>query len=185
MTEKKHKNTKEQTKPETKTQEQNLEDSIKKLEQEKREIENTAKRAQFDYINLRMDFDRLQKQVDEKEKSMKIEILIENVRKFLPFVEELRKSLETLPEEQKSLPLAKGLELTYNKFLKTLESMSITPIESIWLEPDSFLHEPVSTAPTEDPKIKWKIIKEFEKWFVFKKDWETKIITTSKVVIWQ
>ena len=33
--------------------------------------------------------------------------------------------------------------------------------------------------------MKWKIIKEFEKGFFYEKDWDKKVVTTSKVVIGQ
>jgi len=159
--------------------------NIEKLKQEKNEISEMAKRAQYDYINLKMDFDRLVKLTEEKEKNMQTDILIENIKKILPFVEELRKSLDTISKEQQETPLAKGLQLTYNKFLKTLEWINIFPIESLGLTPDSSIHEPVNIQPTEDKKLKWKIIQEFERWFIYKTNWETKVITTSKVVIWQ
>jgi hypothetical protein len=63
-------------------------------------------KAQRDYINLKFDFDRFQKQVQEKEKDSELNSLISNVRKFLPFVEDLRKSLENISQEKKADPLA-------------------------------------------------------------------------------
>jgi len=59
--------------------------------------------------------------------------------------------------------------MVYNKFLKTLEHLHIKAISSIGLAPDSFLHEPVSVEPVEDEKMKGKIIKEFERGFVYEK----------------
>jgi len=158
---------------------------ITQLQQEKKELEETCKRAQFDYINLKSDMDLLQRHTNQKEKTMQTDSLIEIVKNFLPFVEELRKSLENIPKWNKKTPLAKGIELTYNKFLKTLESMNIFSIQSIGLKPDTFLHEPVSIQPTKDKKLKGKIIQEFERGFIYKKDGETKVITTSKVIIGQ
>ena len=60
--------------------------------------------------------------------------------------------------------------MIYDKFLKTLEHLHIKPIASVGLVPDSFLHEPVSVEPVEDEKLKGKIIKEFERGFVYDKD---------------
>ncbi len=75
--------------------------------------------------------------------------------------------------------------MTYDNFIKTLENMHIKAIEAIGLNPDSLLHEPVNMQPTDDKKLKGKIIQEFERGFVYEKDWEKKVITTSKVVIGQ
>jgi molecular chaperone GrpE (heat shock protein) len=75
--------------------------------------------------------------------------------------------------------------MVYNKFLKTLEHLHIKSIDSIWLVPDSFLHEPVSVQPIEDEQLKGKIIKEFERGFVYHKGDDTRVIIPSKVIVWQ
>jgi molecular chaperone GrpE (heat shock protein) len=98
-------------------------------------------------------------------------------------LEDLRKSLENITQEHLQDPLTKWVQIVYLNFLKTLNSMNIYPIESIWRDPDGLYHEPISAVPAEDPKMKWKIIQEFSRWFYYKKDWEVKVISTSKVVI--
>ncbi len=162
-----------------------LEDKILQLEKEKKEFEDIAKRSQYEYINLKMDFDRYQKQVQESNKNIEVDSLISVVKKFLPFLEDLRKSLENITDEYKDDPLAKGVQIVYNKFIKTLEGLHIKAIDSLGLVPDSFLHEPVSIEPVTDNAMKGKIVKEFERWFVYQKDWEKKVIRPSKVIVWQ
>ncbi len=162
---------------------QSLRSQISILEKEKLELTEMAKRAQYDYINLKMDFDRFIRQTDEKNKNINLDSLIEVVKKFLPFLEDLRKSLENITQEHLQDPLTKWVQIVYLNFLKTLNSMNIYPIESIWRDPDGLYHEPISAVPAEDPKMKWKIIQEFSRWFYYKKDWEVKVISTSKVVI--
>lgn len=156
---------------------------IAQLEKELAEQKEITKRAQYDYINLKMDFDRRQRLKEEEGKTAYIDTLIASVQKFLPFVESLRKSIETIPAEQQENALAKGVIMTYNKFVQTLENMKIKQINAIGLVPDGLLHEPVSTQLTDDEAMKGKIIAEFEKWFVYDDGQTKKIITTSKVVI--
>jgi hypothetical protein len=56
-------------------------------------------------------------------------------------------------------------------------------IESIWLEPNVDYHEPLWVEETQDETMKWKIIKEYEKWFLLTQ-WDNKIvIKTAKVVV--
>lgn len=162
-----------------------LEDKIAQLEKEKKEFEEIAKRSQYEYINLKMDFDRYQRQTQESNKNIEIDSLISVVKKFLPFLEDLRKSLENITDEHQEDPLTKWVQMIYNKFLKTLENLHIKSIDSLWLVPDSFLHEPVSVEPVEDETMKGKIIKEFERWFVYENNWEKKVIRASKVIVWQ
>ncbi|MCF7834816.1 nucleotide exchange factor GrpE [Candidatus Gracilibacteria bacterium] len=160
-----------------------LNKKIQELENEKKEITEMTKRAQYDYINLKMDFDRLVRQTEEKDANQGIDILIDVVKKFLPFVENLRKSLENINKEQLQDPLTKGVQIVYDNFIKTLGSMNIKAIESVGLEPDLFFHEPVSVQKTEDKKMKGKIIQEFERGFFWEKDGEKKVIVSSKVIV--
>jgi molecular chaperone GrpE (heat shock protein) len=86
---------------------QSLRSQISILEKEKLELTEMAKRAQYDYINLKMDFDRFIRQTDEKNKNINLDSLIEVVKKFLPFLEDLRKSLENITQEHLQDPLTK------------------------------------------------------------------------------
>jgi len=154
---------------------------IEKLTKDLEDSKQIASKAQYDYINLKMDFDNYIKRNEEYKKEQKIDILIDIVKKFIPFVENLRKSLMNITNKEDVL--SKWVQMVYDKFIETLESMNILQIESIWLTPDSVLHEPISIQETKDNDLKWKIILEFEKWFVYRKDWIQKIINTSKVVV--
>lgn len=108
-----------------------LEDKIAQLEKEKKELEEIAKRSQYEYINLKMDFDRYQRQIQESSKNSETDSLISVVKKFLPFLEDLRKSLENITDEHMEDPLTKGVQMIYDKFLKTLESLHIKTIDSL------------------------------------------------------
>ena len=110
---------------------QELEDKMAHLEKANKELEEIAKMSQYDYINLKMDFDRYQRQIQESSHMMELDSLLSVVKKFLPFIEDLRKSLENITDEHKEDPLTKGVQMIYNKFLKTLEHLHIKPIASI------------------------------------------------------
>jgi molecular chaperone GrpE len=168
---------------ETTSQDDTHSTKIAQLEKELAEQKEISKRAQYDYINLKMDFDRRQRLKEEEGKTAHIDTLIASVQKFLPFVESLRKSIDTIPADQQENALAKGVIMTYNKFVQTLEGMKIKQIDAIGLVPDGLFHEPVSTQATDDEAMKGKIVAEFEKGFVYDDGQTKKIITTSKVVI--
>ena len=86
---------------------QELENKILQLEQEKKEFEEIAKRSQYEYVNLKMDFDRYQRQMKESGQNMELTSLLSVVKKFLPFIEDLRKSLENITDEHQEDPLTK------------------------------------------------------------------------------
>lgn len=162
-----------------------IQKEVEKLQKDLQEQTEIATRAQRDYVNLKLDFDRYQRQTAEKEQDLELMSLLSSVKKFLPFVEDLRKSLSNIPEEQKSDPLAHGVQLVYNNFLKTLEWINVYQIEAIGLVPDANLHEPVSAVPATDEKQKWKIVQEFERGFVYRKSDKQIVLKISKVIVAQ
>lgn len=161
------------------------EDIIKELEDKILNLETITKKAQHDYIMLKYDFDSLVTRTEKEKEENKLNAMIDNIKKFLPFIEQLRQSLTTLTDEQADSSLAKGITLVYGNLLKTLEKMNITPIQSQGLEPDAELHEPLGSEPVTDETLKGKIIKEYEQGFVYIKDDKKIIIKASKVIIGQ
>ena len=157
-----------------------IQKEVEKLQKDLKEQTEISSRAQRDYINLKLDFDRYQRQTTEKEKDLELMSLLSSVKKFLPFVEDLRKSLANIPEDKKSDPLAQWVQLVYDNFLKTLNWINVYQIEAIWLVPDATLHEPVSAVPATDDKMKWKIVQEFERGFYYEKDGKRTVLKTSK-----
>lgn len=166
----------------TKNQSEDLVKKVQALENEIQEKNEIAKNSQIAYLHLKSDFDILQRQTQQKLENAEHDALIKVVKKFLPFIEDLRKSLFNINEEQRESPMGKGLEMMYTKILQSLHSLHIEPIESIGLTPDAEVHEPVSLQPTENPKLKGKIIQEFEQGFIYK-DKERKIILQPAKVI--
>jgi molecular chaperone GrpE len=181
------KNTKQATEHEKKKSAtiEELEKRIQDLEKQLSEQEEITKKAQYEYLNLKTDFDRRQRVKQEEAKTAHIDTLIKAISKLLPFVETLRKSLETLNDEQKASSLGQGIQMTYNKFITTLESMHIKPILAVGESPDTNKHEPVSTQSVDDEKQKGKIIAELERGFIYEDSEIKKVITTSKVIIGQ
>jgi len=96
------KNDKKQEESTVKTNEQ-----ILALEKKLQEQEDMTKKAQHDYINLKYDFDRRQRQYESEKKTAEMDALVASIKKLLPFVDDLRKSLENIPADQKENPLSK------------------------------------------------------------------------------
>jgi molecular chaperone GrpE (heat shock protein) len=86
---------------------ESLKSQISQLNKDKLELTEMAKRAQYDYINLKMDFDRFIRQTDDKNQTINLDSLIDVVKKFLPFLEDLRKSLDNITSEHMQDPLTK------------------------------------------------------------------------------
>lgn len=161
-----------------------LQAEIKKLQAQLAEKDEIVKNAQLAYLRAKNDMEMIQRQSAMKAESMHQDLLVKIVKKLLPFVEDLRKSLENLSDEQKDSDMWKWVQMVYDKFLKALEEFGVYPIPSLHETPDTLLHEPIGMQPTQDKKLKWKIIQVFEQWFYYQKEnWDKFTIFPSKVVI--
>ena len=163
-----------------------LQAEIKKLQSQLTEKDEIVKNAQLAYLRAKNDMEMIQRQSAMKAESMHQDLLIKIVKKLLPFVEDLRKSLENLSDEDKKSAMWKWVQMVYDRFIKALEWFDIFPIPSLHENPDTLMHEPIWIQPTEDKKLKWKIIQVFEQWFYYQKENGDKVtIFPSKVVIGQ
>ena len=126
----------------------------------------------------------MQRQTEQKIQNANRDAIITVAKKFLPLVENLRKSLLNLSPEQQETSIGKGIKMMYDGFLKNLEALKIESIPAVGLAPDPQFHEPVSMQATEDEALKGKIIQEFEQGFVFKDGEEALVLIPSKVIVW-
>ena len=163
-----------------------LQAEIKKLQMQLAEKDEIVKNAQLAYLHAKNDMEMIQRQSAMKAESMHQDLLIKIVKKLLPFVEDLRKSLGTLSDEQKESTMWKWVQMVHDKFIKALAEFSVYPIPSLHEIPNTMLHEPIWMQPTDDKKLKWKIIQVFEQWFYYQKEnWDKVTIFPSKVIIGQ
>ena len=82
-----------------------LQAEIVKLQSQLAEKDEIVKNAQLAYLHAKNDMEMIQRQSAMKAESMHQDLLIKIVKKLLPFVEDLRKSLETLSDEHKNSPM--------------------------------------------------------------------------------
>ncbi len=163
-----------------------LQAEIKKLQAQLAEKDEIVKNAQLAYLRAKNDMEMIQRQSAMKAESMYQDLLIKIVKKLLPFVEDLRKSLENLSKEDKNSAMWKWVQMIHDRFIKALEGFNIFPIPSLHETPDTLMHEPIWMQPTDDKKLKWKIIQVFEQWFYYQKEnWDKVTIFPSKVIIGQ
>ena len=161
-----------------------LQAEIKKLQLQLDEKDEIVKNAQLAYLRAKNDMEMIQRQSLMKAESMHQDLLVKIVKKLLPFVEDLRKSLWTLSDEQKESTMWKWVQMVYDRFIKALAEFNVFPIPSLHESPDTLMHEPVGIQPVEDKKLKWKIIHIFEQWFYYQKEnWDKITIFPSKVVV--
>ena len=159
--------------------------SVEALQAKVKNLEEVAKKAQYDYVMLKYDFDSFQRRVEQDAKENKAQILSDVVKKLLPVIDQLSYSVWHMPEELAGNKRADGVKLVYDNAMKTLNSLGIEKIATIGEEPDSELHEPLSMEPAEDENMKGKIIKEYEPGYILEQGDSKKVIKAAKVIVGQ
>ncbi len=155
------------------------------LEAKAKNLEEVAKKAQYDYVMLKYDFDSYQRRVEQDNKEGKSQTLIDIMKKLLPVIDQLSFSVDHMPEDLKGNKWADGVKIVYDNAVKTLASLGIEKIAAIGEEPDSELHEPLSVEPTDDEAMKGKIIKEYEAGYILKQGETKRVIKAAKVIVGQ
>lgn len=168
---------------ENKQDENQPEQSVEELQAKIKDLEEVAKKAQYDYVMLKYDFDSYQRRMEQDAKDGKSQMLADIMKKFLPVIDQLSYSVDHMPEDMKSNTFADGVKLVYDNAMKTLANFWIEKIATIGEEPDSELHEPLSVEPTDDEAMKGKIIKEYEAGYVLKQGEAKKVIKAAKVIV--
>lgn len=160
-----------------------LESENKELSWELIKIKEVAAHSQAQYITLKQDFDAYQSRNEKDKKDNEIRQFIESLNMILPFVEELRKSTENLPKELKDNEWAKWVIMQYRWIINKLKEKWVLEIESIGKEPDHEYHEPIGIE-TSEKKMKGKIVREYEKWFIYNQWDREMLIKAAKVIVW-
>ena len=113
------------------------------------------------------EFDNFRKRT-EKEKSAMYEIGAKDViTKILPVVDNFERGLAAVPEEAKGTPFADGMEKIYKQLMKTLEDLSVKPIEAVGKEFDPNFHNAVMHI--DDEELGENVVaEEFQKGYTYR-----------------
>ena len=80
-----------------------LQKQVQTLTAELEKYKQIAANSQSQYVNLKYDFDAYMLRIEKEKKSLKRDSLIDSVKNILPFLEDLRKTIESIDKEN---PLA-------------------------------------------------------------------------------
>lgn len=156
---------------------------IAKLEQQLADMTAIAKRAQADYVMLKVDFDGYAQRQEQQKEQTKEDNLVQLVKRLVPVFSTLKQMVQTVPGELADNAWTQGVALTYNKLLTELEGLGVRTISpTIGEDPDLHLHLPLGVEES-DATLQGKVVKILEDWYLYKgKDREV-VITPAKVLL--
>lgn len=113
------------------------------------------------------EFENYRKRTDKEKADMFENGARSVIEKLLPVIDSFERGLSILSEEEKTNPVAEGMDKIHKQFLKALEDMGVIPIEAVGKEFDPDFHNAVMHG--EDENFGENIIaEEFQKGYLYK-----------------
>jgi molecular chaperone GrpE len=160
-----------QAESENSNQSENLEDKIAVLEQEVNQYKELAlrKAAEFENYKRRTENDQLNLLKYAAESL---------IIKLLPTVDDLERSLDHMTDETDAQKIKEGIQLVYNKFMKTLDEQGIKKIDSVGKPFSVEFHEALMQR-ADDSVPPHTVIDELETGYMYK----DRVIRHAKVIV--
>lgn len=152
-----------------------LREDLKKTQAESREHLTALQRSRADYVNLK-------KELDEVRDNVKAKTTERVIMDFLPVLDSFDMAMgNTDAWNAVDANWRVGVEYIYNQFKTTLENNNITAIDSVNVEFDPNLHEPMKTQETEDASQDHKVAQIIQKGYKM----GDRVIRPARVVVWK
>jgi molecular chaperone GrpE len=149
-------------------------EDILKIQQEKNEFQEKFIRLYSEYENYR--------KRTAKEKIDIINNASKNVMAdLLQVLDDFERAIENNKDSNDSKAIKEGVNLIYNKFLKTLQVKGLKPMESKNTPFDVDLHEAITNIPAPDETLKGKVVDVVEKGYYL----NDRVLRFYKVVVGQ
>ncbi len=134
------------------------------------------------YLRLAADFDNYRRRTLKERQDLIMTAGEDLIIGILPVLDDFERAYEMLHKASGDNSTAiEGTELIYNKLFNFLSSKGLKVIEAIGSDLDTDFHEAVAQVPTEDPKMKNKIIEVLQKGYTL----NGKVIRFAKVIVGQ
>lgn len=148
---------------ETEQAEEQAEEEAPKKDKKDLRIEELNDR----YIRTMAEFDNYRKRTD-KEKSAMYEIGAKDViEKILPVVDNFERGLKSMTEEEKTTPIADGMERIYKQLMQVFDDLGVKEIEAVGKEFNPDFHNAVMHVEDETFGEN-EICEEFQKGYTYR-----------------
>lgn len=151
------------------------EEVIEQQEEEIREDEWQIAKLKDMLSRVQADHDNFKKRTERDKQDMIFFLKLDIFKKILPRLDDLERIIKNTPEDMASWALYEWVIALQKTLLKDLSGLWVEAFESIGDEVNPDKHEVMTQVPGEE----WKIIDEFEKWYML----GDRVLRVSKVVV--
>ncbi len=140
-------------------EDENLETSkedapIDPLEKAKEEIDALNDK----YLRLAAEFDNYRKRTIKEKAELILNGSQKAVIQVLPILDDMERAIESASKTEDSTTLKQGIELIYQKFIKTLSSLGLSEIDTQDADFNTDYHEAIAMVPGVEDSKKGKIL---------------------------
>lgn len=150
-----------------------------KLKEKLDELTEKNEEMKEKYLRLYADFDNYKKRTAKEKLSLLETAGKDVISSILPIVDDFERALKSFETMNNNEAMHEGLELVYQKLLKTLESKGVKAMSTEVAPFDPELHEAITEIPAPDEDAKGKIIDTIEKGYFI----HDKILRHAKVIV--
>jgi len=156
-----------------------LESENKKLKERNSKLENDIKEIKERYIRTLADIENLRKRTKKEIEDVKKYAITKLLKDFLPVVDNLRRAVEHVSEEEKKdNPFVEGVILVYKQFHDALEKNSVKSFDSLNEKFDPSKHEALQMIENDEVPEN-TVITEYEKGYLI----GDRLLRPAKVIV--
>lgn len=172
-------NTSEETSSNEEKAEQNeINDEIINLEEKVQSLENEVNKFKELALRKAAEFENYKRRTENDQLNL-IKYAAESlIIKLLPTVDDLERSLAHMTDETDVNKIKEGIQLIYNKFMKTLNEQGVEKLDSVGKPFDVDYHEAVMQRPDDSVPLH-TVLEELETGYKFK----DRVIRHAKVIV--
>ncbi len=164
-------------------------EEISKSEDQNRKIkecEDKLLKLQAQYRQLYDEYAIFRQRAQNREKEMFMNGFEKWVSVMIKMIEDLYKARNQMPLKIKDNSWSEGLHALIKQFEEMVKSLDIHIEDALGKEVNHLYHEPIGVEKVDDETQKGKIIKQYERWYIYKKGTEEeKVLQPAKVIVWQ
>ena len=149
-------------------------EEVLKLQQEKNEFQEK-------FIRLYSEFENYRKRTAKEKLDTINNASKDLIADLLPVLDDFERAIRNNKDSDDSNAIKEGFNLIYNKFLQSMQSKGLKPMDSTNTPFDVDLHEAITNIPTTDDDMKGKVVDVVEKGYYL----NDKVLRFAKVVVGQ
>lgn len=143
--------TAENTAEEQETPEATEEDKLAETEAKLAEMQDK-------YLRQVAEFDNYRKRTMKEKAELILNGAEKTITAFLPVLDDMERALKNMEKAEDVAAVKEGVELIFQKFIKTLETQGVKRIETENADFNTDLHEAIAQVPAPTDEMKGKVI---------------------------